>query len=195
MAEKVVMLMSGLFAWTFIEYLIHGWLGHTFRTFATPLHAVHHRDPRAVFTIGGWIPVAVVWLAFASLFGWCPGMIFFSGAVLGFAAYEVIHYRIHFCRPAGSVENYLRSRHLAHHERYPKRCFGVTSPLWDYVFRTEPIDAGIAELYKEMAWRAPLAGPTNFHKLTDFILRRRSGHLDGARLDGARRDCGGAAGR
>jgi sterol desaturase/sphingolipid hydroxylase (fatty acid hydroxylase superfamily) len=189
MLEKLIMLMSGLFAWTFIEYLIHGWLSHTFCTFVTPLHAVHHRDPHAVFTIGGWIPVAVAWAVFAILFGWCPGVIFFSGAVLGFAAYEVIHYRIHFCCPAGSIEHYLRSRHLAHHERYPKQCFGVTSPLWDYVFRTEPIDDRIAELCKAMASRAPLTGPSNLHKLTDSILHRRIDHAD------PRRNSASAAGR
>ena len=47
---------AGLFAWTIVEYVIHGVLGHAHRTFVTELHNVHHRDPRAVFAMGAWIP-------------------------------------------------------------------------------------------------------------------------------------------
>ena len=43
-----------------VEYVIHGVLGHAHRTFVTGLHEVHHRDPRAVFALGAWIPTAVV---------------------------------------------------------------------------------------------------------------------------------------
>jgi sterol desaturase/sphingolipid hydroxylase (fatty acid hydroxylase superfamily) len=181
MVRIFILLAAGLFAWTFIEYLIHGWLSHTFRTFATPLHAVHHRDPNAVFTIGGWLPVGAIWMILASVFGWCPAVVVFSGAVLGFAAYEVIHYRIHFCRPLGTFEGFLRSRHLVHHEHYADRCFGVTSALWDYVFGTEPMGAEMALLCQSMASRPPSTGPTNIHKLADFIIRRRTSVRNGAR--------------
>src|SRR5262249_12016631 len=131
MVENVASFVGGLFVWTFLEYLIHGWLSHTFRTFAMRLHAVHHRDIHAVFAIRAWIPISVVWTILVLLFGWIPWMIVLSGAVTGFAIYEAVHYRIHFRRPRGHIENNLRSRHLVHHEHYSNRCFGVTSALWD----------------------------------------------------------------
>jgi hypothetical protein len=48
--------IAGLLGWTFLEYAIHGWTGHRLATFVTPLHNVHHRDPRAVFALGAWLP-------------------------------------------------------------------------------------------------------------------------------------------
>src|SRR5215469_7487400 len=139
MVEDIALFVAGVFVWTFLEYLIHGWLSHTFRTFAMPLHAVHHRDAHAVFAVRAWLPIALIWTAMALLFGWTPGVILFAGAAAGFAGYEAVHYRLHFRHPLGRLENYLRSRHLVHHEYYPDRCFGVTSALWDLVFGTEPM--------------------------------------------------------
>jgi dihydroceramide fatty acyl 2-hydroxylase len=170
MVEDAAMVMTGVFLWTFLEYLIHGWLSHTFRTFAMPLHAVHHRDPHAVFTVRAWIPVAMVWVILAAALGWTPLTILFSGAVAGFAGYEALHYRIHFRHPRGPVEAYLRSRHLVHHEYYQDRCFGVTSALWDLVFGTEPMGAGMNALCEAMRTRQPLSGRTNLYKLKDYIL-------------------------
>jgi sterol desaturase/sphingolipid hydroxylase (fatty acid hydroxylase superfamily) len=170
MVEDVALLMAGVFAWTFLEYLIHGWLSHTFRTFAAPLHAIHHRDAHAVFTVRAWIPIAVVWTILALLFGWTPWVILFSGAVAGFTGYEAIHYRIHFRRPRGPVETYLRARHLVHHEHYPNRCFGVTSALWDLAFGTEPMGTAMTALCESVRSRAPLSGRTNLHKLKDLVL-------------------------
>ena len=33
------------------------------------------------------------------------------------------------------VGRYLRQYHLVHHYKTPDRHFGVSSPLWDFVFR------------------------------------------------------------
>src|ERR1700730_17736882 len=90
---------AGVFAWTLLEYVIHGVLGHAHRTFVTRLHEVHHRDPRAVFALGAWVPVVLMIGGGWALFGAGAGMIFLGGVAAGFAGYEFIHYRIHFCRP------------------------------------------------------------------------------------------------
>jgi sterol desaturase/sphingolipid hydroxylase (fatty acid hydroxylase superfamily) len=170
MVEYAALFVSGLFVWTFAEYLIHGWLSHTFRTFAMPLHAVHHRDPHAVFAVRAWIPIGVVWTTLTVMFRWTPWIIVLSGVLAGFAGYEALHYRIHFCHPRGAVENYLRSRHLVHHEYYPQRCFGVTSAFWDLAFGTEPMGGGMTACAKSMSSRPPLCGPSNLHKLKDCVL-------------------------
>jgi len=173
MVESIAVLIAGVFAWTFLEYVIHGWLSHTFRTFATALHAVHHRDPNAVFTIGAWIPIAVLWIIFTGVFGRTPGMTFFTGSVLGFVVYEAVHYRFHFCTPRSRFETCLRARHLVHHEYYPNRCFGVTSPLWDLVFGTEPMASEMAWLRESLASKPPSAGRTNLYKLPNFVWPRK----------------------
>ena len=168
----VAIFAAGLFAWSFIEYLIHGWLSHTFKTFAAPLHAVHHRDPAAVFTIGAWIPMAAAFLIGLAIFGRAPGMVFFTGIVAGFIAYETIHYRIHFRAPRGAIEAHLRARHLAHHQGNPDASFGVTSELWDLIFGTEPFGPEASRRCAAAAMTPPLAGRSNVRKLRDFLLGR-----------------------
>jgi hypothetical protein len=170
MVEDIALFAVGMFIWTFIEYLIHGWLSHTFHTFAMRLHAVHHHDPHAIFTVRAWMPIAVVYAILALVVHWTPLTILFSGAVAGFAGYEALHYRIHFWRPRGRVEDYLRSRHLVHHEYYPNRCFGVTSAFWDLAFATEPMGNEMASLCESVRSKPPLTGRTNLYKLKHYLL-------------------------
>ena len=169
MVEDLASFVAGVFLWTFLEYLIHGWLSHTFRTFAMPLHGVHHRDAHAVFAVRAWIPIAVIWTILVLRFRCTPWVILFSGILAGFAGYEALHYRIHFRRPCGSVENYLRSRHLVHHLYYANWCFGVTSALWDLAFGTEPMDTAMTALSESMRFKAPLTGRSNLYKLKNWF--------------------------
>ncbi len=83
------MFVAGLAGWTLLEYALHGGLAHLHTTFITPIHAVHHRDPHAVFAIGTWLPSAAVLALLLVLFGWAPGVVFYLGVLCGFAAYEV----------------------------------------------------------------------------------------------------------
>jgi dihydroceramide fatty acyl 2-hydroxylase len=106
--DAIASFALGLLAWTFIEYLIHGWLSHSFNTFVGAIHDVHHRDPHAIFTIGAWLPIMILWTAGIALFRFDSGMGFFTGAIAGFIAYETIHYRIHFSRPSCAIEERLR---------------------------------------------------------------------------------------
>jgi sterol desaturase/sphingolipid hydroxylase (fatty acid hydroxylase superfamily) len=157
--------VGGLFAWTIVEYVIHGVLGHAHRTFVTGLHEVHHRDPHAVFALGAWIPTAVVLAGAISWFGLAPGVIFYGGIVCGFGVYEYLHYRIHFASPASELEARLRARHLAHHTREPDAIFGVTTRIWDVVFGTEPSPERMRELAAAGARVAVLSGPSNLERV------------------------------
>jgi len=161
MLLDVLTFAAGLFAWTLLEYVIHGVLGHAHRTFVTPLHNVHHRDPRAVFALGAWIPTAVLLGVAWMRFGLAPGVIFYGGIVCGFAVYEYVHYRIHFAAPSNPVEARLRARHLAHHMSEPDAIFGVTTRLWDVVFGTEPQPERMRALATAGAQVAPLTGRSN----------------------------------
>jgi len=152
--------IAGLLGWTFLEYAIHGWMGHRFATFVTPLHNVHHRDPRAVFALGAWLPALLPILVGVALGarGWT---VFYGGILAGFAVYEVLHYRIHFRAPAFRSEARMRTRHLIHHYCAPALCFGVTTALWDHVFRTAPSDADAAALAARISSIPPLKGRSN----------------------------------
>lgn len=172
MLATVFIFVGGLFTWTLIEYVIHGVLGHAHRTFVTPMHDVHHRDPHAVFAIGAWLPTAAfltgAWLIFRA----ASGVIFYSGIAVGFAAYEILHYRIHFAQPSCELEARLRARHLAHHLREPDAIFGVTTPLWDILLGTEPDADGMRELDYCGGRVAPLQGPSNLGQLIANLRSR-----------------------
>jgi sterol desaturase/sphingolipid hydroxylase (fatty acid hydroxylase superfamily) len=157
--------VAGLFAWTLLEYIIHGVLAHSHRTFVTPLHNEHHVDPRAVFAMRAYIPTAIVLIVLLTIFGMAPGMIFLFGMVAGFAVYEYVHYRIHFARPASAIEARLRARHLAHHVKEPDAIFGVTTRFWDVVFRTEPAPELMRELATAGASVTPLSGSSNLGRV------------------------------
>ena len=162
MVRYLVMFVLGLFAWTFIEYGIHGFLSHIFTTFATPLHDEHHRDPHAVFTVGAWLPKAIITALIFGRFGITPATTVWLGIVTGFLAYEFLHYRIHFARPICAIEDRLRTRHLAHHFRDPGQIFGVTNRIWDRALHSEPDEMRLAAMRASVAMTRPLKGPSNF---------------------------------
>jgi len=159
-------LMAGLFAWTFIEYVIHAWLSHTFQTFATPFHQGHHQDPHNVFAVRLWLPLALLWIAVLAISGSTTGVIFLTGILAGFVIYEWVHYRIHFAPPRGRIVSWLRTRHLIHHMKTANRCFGVTSNLWDRAFGSDLNAVDIAAFGAAAAATPPLTGPCNIRKLS-----------------------------
>ncbi len=173
MLRDAALFAAGLFAWTLVEYVIHGTLAHAHRTFVTERHMVHHRDPSAVFAIRLWPLVALLWIIGLASWGFGGPMVFFNGLLLGFAAYEFAHYRIHFRMPANAFEARLRARHLAHHSGVPGAWFGVTTRLWDVVFGSEPEPSRRDALLARAAAVAPLQGPSNFGRITRSIAASR----------------------
>jgi dihydroceramide fatty acyl 2-hydroxylase len=170
MVVRVLLFGAGMFAWTFLEYAIHGWMSHRFVTFATPLHQVHHRDPAAVFAVGAWLPTAVVLASLLIVFGTTPAIVFVCGLMVGFVVYEAVHYRLHFVSPASRYEERIRTRHLAHHLAMTDRCLGVTSPLWDRVFGTEPRQHEMTAIAARLGAVEPIAGRSNLGRIIDAAV-------------------------
>jgi sterol desaturase/sphingolipid hydroxylase (fatty acid hydroxylase superfamily) len=82
------------------------------------------------------IPLALVlYLLFSAVLGRFAAPVF-GGFLHGYLAYDLLHYFIHRGRVPTRFGRYLRQYHLVHHYKTPDRHFGVSSPLWDLVFRT-----------------------------------------------------------
>jgi len=136
----------GLFSWTLVEYVLHRWIFHwqsrnaRLRAWFYPVHQLHHdvqEWDRIVAPPLMSLPLAVILLGlFWLLIG--PPMVFpfFGGFIIGYLAYDYTHYATHFVSPRTWIGKGLRKRHLQHHFACPDRWYGVSSPLWDYVFRT-----------------------------------------------------------
>jgi dihydroceramide fatty acyl 2-hydroxylase len=141
--------LGGLFTWTFAEYVLHRWVFHWTNEKAWGkrvhflLHGVHHQCPkdsdRLVMPLLTSAPLAVI---FYSLFYFTMGRPvaepFFAGFVIGYLFYDGTHYFVHHFTPTSRWGKFLRRHHLTHHFADHDGGFGVSSPLWDHVFRTLP---------------------------------------------------------
>jgi sterol desaturase/sphingolipid hydroxylase (fatty acid hydroxylase superfamily) len=58
--------------------------------------------------------------------------------VAGYLLYDMTHYAAHHLPMRSGYLKFLKRYHIMHHYRTPNARFGVSSPLWDYVFRTAP---------------------------------------------------------
>ncbi|MBI4124623.1 MAG: sterol desaturase family protein [Deltaproteobacteria bacterium] len=137
----------GMFNWTWFEYVLHRFVFHYEpksewgRRFHYLFHGIHHDFPgekdRLVMPplAGLMIAVPVFGLHYGLLESW--GLPLFAGFLAGYLYYEFVHYSVHHKKKIGwSWTGEQRKNHLNHHFKDAGRRFGVTSPLWDFVFGT-----------------------------------------------------------
>ena len=141
----IALASTGVFAWTLIEYLIHRFSfhytprGRIGMFYAYLIHGVHHAfpedDTRWLVPPVVSVPISLLlYLAFRwTGTGFAP---LFGGALLGYLMYDLSHYAMHRGPSRFRLFNVLRKHHLQHHYANPERWYGVSTPLWDYVFRT-----------------------------------------------------------
>ncbi len=174
MIAASISVVAGFVTWGLVEYVIHGVLSHRLRTPVAPLHAMHHHEPRAVFTAPlAWIPgFTLVFLVVNALLGPALAVGFVGGLGAGFARYEHQHWRIHFRWPRSERERRRRNHHLAHHFVDARAYGGVTTRLWDRVFGTLP--AAWPAHYAAVEHRPPLEGRSNLRSIWNprFALAR-----------------------
>jgi dihydroceramide fatty acyl 2-hydroxylase len=139
----------GLFVWTFAEYVLHRWIFHWTNDAAWGkrvhflLHGVHHECPndkdRLVMPLPTSIPLAIVFYTlFYLTMGKTIGEPFFAGFAIGYLFYDGTHYFVHHFVPRSRWGKLLRRHHLTHHFADHEGGYGVSTPLWDHIFRTLP---------------------------------------------------------
>lgn len=139
--------LAGFLIWTLVEYVLHRVVFHA--PARTPLqikfhflaHGIHHKDPwdktRLVFPILGAIGIAfLIFLVFSLLLPIGPALLAMSGLLVGYLAYDMGHFAWHHGRGDAAWFRYLKRYHLAHHYQDMDSRFGVSQPLWDWVFRS-----------------------------------------------------------
>ncbi len=143
----------GLFLWTFAEYTLHRFLFHHKPT--SPLqerifflfHGIHHAQPqvktRLVMPLPVSIPMAALFfgLFYVVLGRWlgAPQWVapLMAGFLTGYLAYDLIHYATHHLPMRSGYAKYIKRYHMQHHYKDPNTRYGVSSPVWDWVFRTQ----------------------------------------------------------
>lgn len=143
----LIAVLAGLVSWTLTEYTIHRGLFHlrprhrVGRAFAYLVHGVHHAYPsdpgRLVMPPMVSVPLAVVFYAlFVAAAGQPLGEALYAGFVAGYVAYDTIHYVVHTQPARARWLTALQRNHMRHHFDRHDRRFGVSTTLWDHVFRT-----------------------------------------------------------
>lgn len=61
-----------------------------------------------------------------------------AGVIAAYLAYEFVHLQIHSVTPGGPLLRALRRYHYYHHFADDHVCYGVTTPLWDVLFASQP---------------------------------------------------------
>ncbi|MGO9480777.1 MAG: sterol desaturase family protein [Candidatus Kryptoniota bacterium] len=147
LAYAFSLFIFGLLVWSFTEYMLHRFVFHFIpksgwgKRIHFMFHGVHHDYPndstRLVMPPVVSIPLAVLFYAlFTNILGARYLPPFFAGFILGYLAYDLTHYAVHHFSLHGRVGLYLKQQHMRHHYMDPDNNYGVSSPLWDFVFGT-----------------------------------------------------------
>lgn len=143
----IALFFGGVILWTFMEYALHRFVFHMDPTSAWKkklqyaVHGVHHEYPKdkTRLAMPPLMSIVIASLLFTifyllintSVFGFLPGLL------TGYAAYLFVHYLVHAYPPPKNAFKELWVSHAVHHYKDNTKLYGVSSPLWDYVFRTD----------------------------------------------------------
>jgi sterol desaturase/sphingolipid hydroxylase (fatty acid hydroxylase superfamily) len=146
-ANTLLALVVGYVAWTLAEYWIHRIVFHFEPESGIGarlhwiVHGVHHDHPndpmRLVMPPSVSVPLTLLffWL-FTLVVGLSWGIAIFSGFLIGYLAYDMLHFHTHHHVPKTRLGRRLRELHMRHHFQDDHTGFGVSAPYWDHVFGT-----------------------------------------------------------
>lgn len=138
---------AALLIWSFTEYSLHRFVFH-FPARSRPgkwlvflFHGVHHEAPqdktRLVMPPAGAILImALLWGLFELLIPAPWTQPFLACFIVGYLIYDYTHYATHHFPMRHPLLQRLKQHHMKHHFSGVPGRYGVSSPLWDLVFRT-----------------------------------------------------------
>ena len=140
--------LAGVLTWCLIEYCLHRLVFHfdaqseKGRNRVYAMHLSHHANPKSMDDLFASLRLSLSLalcycsLAWAVMRSWQAMVYLFIGLTAGYFSYEFLHYQAHHRQPRLRMFRYLKKYHLLHHHQTSARRFGVTSPLYDYIFGT-----------------------------------------------------------
>lgn len=146
--EALGLFIGGYFVFTLVEYLLHRYFYHMVpdTKFKDKLqynvHGVHHDYPKdkdrlAMPPFISGLYAVILYFLFNFLMG-DLSWYFLPGFLVGYASYLGVHYIVHAFQPPKNFLKVLWVNHAIHHYKDPDVAFGVSTPIWDYVFGTAP---------------------------------------------------------
>lgn len=140
---EYIFLFSGIVLWTFLEYVIHRFIGHQKKE-NNPVTVEHHRHHReGGYFAPAWkklllaiVVVSALTISVHLFAGWINGFAFAIGFSGMYLVYEAFHKILHLWAPLTLYGRWVRRHHFYHHFKNPAKNHGVTTPVWDIVFGT-----------------------------------------------------------
>ncbi|MCU0391720.1 MAG: sterol desaturase family protein [Thermoflexibacter sp.] len=143
-----ILFSVGVLAFSLVEYLVHRYIFHMITDTQTKeniqykFHGVHHEYPKDKdrLAMPPILSATIIWVLFGifylimsdAAFG------FTAGFAVGYGGYLGVHYMVHAFPPPKNIFRVLWVNHGIHHYKDDDVAFGVSSPLWDWVFGTLP---------------------------------------------------------
>ena len=144
----IVLFFAGWLTFSWVEYQVHRHVFHlsTYNTwrknFQYIVHGVHHHYPKDKDRLAMppllSITIATILLIILKLVLGDYVFAFLPGFLVGYASYLLIHYMVHAYPPPKNIFKALWKNHSVHHYKRGDLLFGVSSPLWDYIYGTVP---------------------------------------------------------
>lgn len=150
--QVVSLFFGGWLFFTFVEYLVHRYVYHMEPS--TPqkakmqytMHGVHHDYPKDKQRLAMppflSVTISTILLLIFELLLDKYSFSFLAGFLVGYAFYLLVHYSVHIFRMPNNFLKALWINHSIHHYSPEDAMFGVSSPIWDYVFGTAPKKKG-----------------------------------------------------
>jgi len=144
--QTVGMFLLGVLSFSWVEYNVHRYVFHmpTYTKLRAKIqyvaHGVHHEFPKDKDRLA-MPPLLSVTIAtiLLLLFRLILGDLVFSflpGFLVGYAGYLSVHYIVHAYQPPKNFFKMLWVNHGMHHYKNGDIIFGVSTPLWDYIYGT-----------------------------------------------------------
>ncbi len=145
-SHTTVLFFVGILVFTWVEYNVHRYVFHIptptafKKKFQYIVHGVHHEFPRDKERLAMppllSITIATILLLLCRLVMGDLAFAFMPGFLVGYALYLFVHYVVHAYPPPKGWLKSLWVNHAIHHYKDGEVVFGVSSPLWDYVYGT-----------------------------------------------------------
>jgi 4-hydroxysphinganine ceramide fatty acyl 2-hydroxylase len=146
--KLLLLFVAGAFFFTFLEYILHRYVFHMStetelrKKIQYNIHGLHHDYPKdkdrlAMPPLASIVLALVLYGLFYLIMG-DNAYGFLAGVMVGYSTYLLVHYVVHAYPPPKNFLKELWVNHAVHHYKEGEHAFGVSSPLWDYVFGTMP---------------------------------------------------------
>lgn len=142
----VPLAIGGAIVWSVTEYALHRFVFHfeprspVLKRAVFVIHGNHHASPndplRNLMPPIVSIPVGLlVWAGSLAVFG-PAGTWFLFGFMVGYVAYDLVHFACHQFPMKGRIGRKLKAHHMRHHHIKVGGNYAITGVIWDRMFAT-----------------------------------------------------------